>query len=99
LDIEKAIRSAVDTGRVLFGERETTRAAGAGEIKLAIVAGDCPEEKRAALERLSEVSGVDIYYFDGSGIELGSVCGKPFIVSMMGIVDAGDSDILEVGRR
>jgi large subunit ribosomal protein L30e len=99
LDIEKAIRSAVDTGKVLFGERETTKAARVREIKLAIIADDCPRENRESLEKVSMASGVATYSFEGTGIELGSVCGKPFIVSMLGIIDAGDSDILEVGRR
>ncbi len=99
MDIEKAIRSAVDSGKVIFGERQTLKATRSGEIKLAIIAEDCPQERRESLEKLGEASGVNIYNFQGSGMDLGSVCGKPFIVSMMGIIEAGDSDILEVGRR
>jgi large subunit ribosomal protein L30e len=87
----------VETGDVVLGEGETLRYAGEGKLKLAIVAANC---RRSALEKLRNLLKEDgnIYEFHGPGVELGSVCGKPFLVSMLGILDPGESDIFDVVR-
>ena len=44
MDINKALRSAIDTGTVQVGTRESCKAAGAGTAKLIIISTNCPEE-------------------------------------------------------
>ncbi len=96
MNVEKAIRTAVDTGEVIFGERETLRAVRNNEVKLVIMAENCPPELERDLKHFARLCDVSVYEFSGTGVELGSVCGKPFIISMLGVVKAGDSDILEL---
>ncbi len=97
MDISRAIRRAVDTGKVVLGERETLRYAKEGKIKLAVVASNCRGSALEELKSLLKEEG-HIYEFPGPGVELGSVCGKPFLVSMLGILDAGESEIFEAVR-
>ncbi len=99
MDINKAIRTAVDTGKVYMGTRETLRAVANKEVKLVIVAENCPEESYQDLKRYAELSGIPVYEFKGTTIDLGAVCGRPHPVAMLGVVEAGDSDIFELGRR
>jgi large subunit ribosomal protein L30e len=94
-DIGKAIRLAVDTGKVRFGSREAVKAALNGEAKLILVAGNCPASAKGDIEYYSSMSSVPSVGFGGTSIELGSVCGKPFPVSALIVIDAGTSDILE----
>jgi large subunit ribosomal protein L30e len=96
MNVEKAIRTAVDTGKVIFGERETLRAVRNNEITLVIVAKNCPPNLEMDLKHFARLSDVFVYEFSGTSVELGSVCGKPFIISMLGVLKAGDSDILEL---
>lgn len=95
--MNRAIRRAVDTGKVVLGERETLKYARKGKLKLAVVSSNC---RSSALEELKNILKDEghILEFPGPGVELGSVCGKPFIVSMLGILDAGESEIFEVIR-
>jgi large subunit ribosomal protein L30e len=97
LNIARAIRRAVDTGKVVLGERETLRYARKGKAKLVVIASNC---RASALDELRSVlkDEARIYRFQGAGADLGSVCGKPFPVSMIGILDAGESEILEAVR-
>ncbi len=99
MDAGKSIRAAVDTGKVILGERETIRAVRNGDVRLAIIASNCPPALKEELMFCAKISGVHVYEYPGSSLELGSVCGKPFVVSMLGIVEAGDSNIFELGRR
>jgi|Deesub1362A_J573_1020465.scaffolds.fasta_scaffold00194_51 large subunit ribosomal protein L30e len=99
VNVDRAIRVAVDTGDVLMGERETLKAVKNGECKLVIVASNCPSNLREDLERFAKISGVQIYEYKGSSLDLGAVCGRPHVISMLGVKEAGDSDIFELGRR
>ena len=99
MDIEKSIRQAVDTGKVVLGEKETIRAVQNKEIKLVIVSANCRPGSKENLLAHTKLADIKVFDFEGSGVDLGSVCGKPFVVSMLGVMDAGDSNIFEVGRR
>jgi len=99
MNIEKSIRTAVDTGKVILGERSTLKVLRTDEFKLAVVASNCKPQSKEELMRLANVKDVFVYEYPGSSMELGSVCGKPFIVSMLGIHSAGESDIFELLRR
>ncbi len=98
MDVEKAVRTALETGKTTVGERETIRAVSRGEAKLTIVAKNCPQHSKERLLSLSKHADVPVYEYDGTSLSLGSACGKPFFISMLGIIEAGDSDVLELGR-
>jgi large subunit ribosomal protein L30e len=99
MDVERAIRVAVDTGKVYLGKEETLSAVRNREVKLVVVASNCPEDAKSDLLRYAELAGIPVYEYPGTSLELGAVCGKPYVVSMLGVVEAGDSDIFELGRR
>ncbi|RLG57481.1 MAG: 50S ribosomal protein L30e [Candidatus Hydrothermarchaeota archaeon] len=99
MSIERAIRVVVETGKVTMGHRETLRAVKNKEAKLVIVAENCPRDLREDLEYYAKTLGIDLYEFKGTSLELGSVCGRPHVVSMLGVVEEGESNIVEMLRR
>jgi large subunit ribosomal protein L30e len=96
MDLDRGIRVAVDTGSVTLGSDKSIQALKLGRGKLVIVADNCPEDKREDLEQYSKLSDIPVYNYNGTSVELGSVCGKPFTVATMVIKDPGDSNILEI---
>jgi large subunit ribosomal protein L30e len=97
VNVEKEIRTAVDTGTVIMGERETLKAVKGKGVKLVIYAANCKAELKNELEKHANIGAVPVYKFDGSSLELGAVCGRPHLISMLGIVSSGDSDIFKLG--
>jgi len=95
VDVGKAIRLAVDTGKVKFGSRKAVKAALNGEAKLIVVAGNCPANVQGDIDYYSKLSNIATLKFSGTSVELGSVCGKPFPVSALIVLDAGTSNIME----
>ena len=93
MDINKALRSAVSTGKVYFGINETKKAITAGKAKLVIISSNCPKDYIDDINKLKKVS---TYNFRGSNVDLGSTCGKPFPVSVLTIVKPGKSTILQL---
>jgi len=54
------------------------------------------------IEYYSKLSQVPILRFGSSSWDLGSTCGKPFMISAMAIKESGDSNIMQIvtgGRR
>jgi len=99
LNPEVVIRNAVDKGKVLLGAKESLNATLNKEAKLVIMSSNCPRPQREDLERYSGISKVKIYRFKGTSMELGSVCGKPFPVSMLAVLDPGESEVLNLAKE
>lgn len=96
MDVVREIQTALRTGKVVLGSRETITAVVNGRAKLVIVASNAPQQIRRDLERYCKVSGTPIYEFPGTSWDLGAVCNKPFMVAAMAILEPGESSILEV---
>jgi len=92
VDIEKALRRALKTGKVYLGSKRTIKALKSGEAKLVVMASNCPTDVRQEIEKY----GKPIVTFNGTNMELGAICGKPFSVAALAIVDAGESEILNI---
>lgn len=95
MDLNKAIRFAVDTGKVELGTEKAKKLALLGGAKLIMLATNIPKNALRDIEHYSKLSNVPIIEFRGTSIELGTICGKPFPVSVLSVIDEGHSDILK----
>jgi large subunit ribosomal protein L30e len=98
IDINKAIATTVKTGKVSFGANNAVINAKIGKAKLIIVAANCQQKIREDIEYYCRLSDVPIAIYKGTSIDLGAVCGKPFMVSALTIREQGDSDILKLAE-
>lgn len=86
--ISKDLLRAVTTGKVIFGYKMVAKKT--GEAKAYIISNDCPSKKDVFVIAKDK----PVYVFEGNNVELGAVCGRPFGVSVLAIVDEGKSNIL-----
>lgn len=96
MDIERGIRVAVDTGKVILGSNKSIQAIKLGNGELVVLAANAPKTLKEDVEVYSNLSEIPVHTFDGSSVELGSICGKPFTVSVLVVQEPGDSNILEL---
>jgi len=96
MDINKALKTAVTTGKVVFGFEQTLKALDAGKARLIIVSSNCPDKHMGTIEKNENVP---FHRFNGTNIELGSACGKPFSISVLSVLNEGQSEILALGKR
>ncbi|MEI8363956.1 MAG: 50S ribosomal protein L30e [archaeon] len=90
------LRIAVDTGKVLYGTKEIVRETLVGDPKLVVLASTVKVLQKKQIEHYCKLAGVKVITYLESGVELGSVCGKPFSISVLGVLDVGESSILAV---
>lgn len=95
MDFNASLRRAIKTGEVLLGQNLTSQCIDNGKAKMVVVAENCPENFK---EMLKSKENVFIYTFEGSSVQLGKACGKPFMVSALAIINPGESDILSLKR-
>ena len=94
LDINKALRNAIKTGKIYMGSNQTLNAVDNAQAKAVVLATNCPKDVR------DQLSGkVPIIDFSGMGVDLGTVCGKPFAISTLTIIEPGESEILTAIRE
>jgi large subunit ribosomal protein L30e len=95
LDIAKSLRTAIRDGKVSIGAKNTLKSIKRGDNQLVILASNCPQRFRDKITSES-ISTVNL---EMSSVELGSMCGKPFTISALSIIDAGSSDIMSIREK
>ncbi len=96
INIDKAIASAVKTGKVSFGANAALQNAKTGKAKMIILASNCPKNIKDDIEYYGKISKVPVITYKGGSMDLAEVAGKLFIISALSIRESGDSDILKL---
>ena len=96
IDVNKAIATAVKTGKVSFGANAALQNAKTGKAKLIILAVNCPKDIKEQVEYYGKISKVPVMTYKGASMDLAMVCNKLFIISALSIRETGDSEILKV---
>ncbi|MBN2127008.1 MAG: 50S ribosomal protein L30e [Candidatus Diapherotrites archaeon] len=99
MDANKEIRRAVDTGKIVFGFKETEKESMIGKAKMIILAKNIEQDKKEKMENYSKIGKIPIYSFEGTAKELGAICGKPFHINTLAVLDKGKSDVLKLTAK
>ncbi len=96
MDVQRSLRTVIATGTVVIGADQTQKKIDAGEAKLVVLADNCPHGD--AIRAAADTKRVPVYGFKGMGTDLGPACGKPFAISALAVLDAGQSDVLQLAK-
>jgi len=99
INVEKAIATAVKSGKVSFGTNAALQNAKTGKAKMIVLAANCPKNIKDQIEYFGKLSGVPVITYRGASIDLAAVTNKPFIVSALSIKEPGDSEILKLAEK
>ena len=95
MDVDRGIRVAVDTGDVTLGSEKSIQSLKLGKGHLVVVARNAPKDIIEDVEYYANLSEISSFVYDGTSVDLGSVCGKPFTVATLIVNDPGDSTLLD----
>jgi Ribosomal protein L30E len=91
MDFNLSLRRAIKTGKVVLGQNSVEKVL--GDAKLVIVAANAPAKVRAII---ASKENLPLYEFEGSSRQLGKECGRDHMISVLAVLDAGESDILSL---
>jgi len=100
-DIDTNIKVAYKTGKMIYGKTQVLRQLRQDPFKMIIIANNCPEEYETQLRYYNSLinNRIFIHKYQGSSWELGLAMGKPYMISVIGINDFGDSDLLTLKTK
>ena len=94
--VNSKLALVMKSGKAVLGYKQTLKTLRKGLLKAIFVAHNTPSIIKAEVNYYSVRSNTPIYHYTGNNIDLGSACGKYHRVAILGILDQGDSDILNL---
>ncbi len=94
-DLANDIRLAVDSGKTAIGLNTVIESIKNNSAKLVIVADKAKQSNLQDIQHVASIAGIRVIKFEGNPVELGAVCGKPFSISTLSVIEAGNSNILK----
>jgi large subunit ribosomal protein L30e len=82
------------SGKFSLGYKTTMRQLRSGKCKLVVISANTPPLRKSEVEYYAMLAKTSVHHYSGNNTDLGLACGKYFRVSMLGITDGGDSDII-----
>ncbi len=95
-DIERELVNALKTGEVVLGSKRTIKLVKLGKAKAVVVASNSPPKVMYEIMYYARISKTPVYVYPGTSVELGALCGKPFTVASLAIIDPGSSRIVDL---
>ncbi|MBT3641027.1 MAG: 50S ribosomal protein L30e [Euryarchaeota archaeon] len=97
MDLIRQLKQGMNTGTVLFGQRQAMSACSKGDARMILVAANCPVNYISDLK--NNHPDVAVHQVMMVNRQLGAACAKPFPVSALCIVDPGQSELLTLPQN
>jgi large subunit ribosomal protein L30e len=94
--VNSKLALVMKSGKAVLGYKSTLKALRKGLLKAIFVAHNTPTIVKAEINYYSVLANTHVYHYTGNNIDLGSACGRYHRVALLGIIDSGDSDILNL---
>lgn len=97
-DIDMNLRVGFKTGKFIFGKKQVLRHLRNDSFKMIILSNNCPTEFEKQLNYYVSLMKDKIYIhrYKGSSWDLGLALAKPYMISILGILQEGDSNLLSL---
>jgi large subunit ribosomal protein L30e len=101
-DVDTNIKVAYKTGKITYGKNQVLKNLKANNpYKMLIVSNNCPTDLLAQLSYYNSLlkDKIFLYNYNGSSWDLGLACAKPYMISVIGVIDFGDSDLISLKTK
>lgn len=85
-DVIEEIKKIAKAGKAVFGSEETLKALKLGKVGKVFVTSNCPEDVKADIAYYAELSGAEVANLAIPNDELGTICRKPFVISVLSVL-------------
>ncbi len=86
VDVVTEIRKLLSDKKLIIGRDRTLKQLKTGGLKKVFVAANSPSELKEDLKYYCSLGNVELAELDYPNDELGSICKKPFSISVVGVV-------------
>ncbi len=97
--IIKELSVVKKTGSLVIGFRRVIKEFYKDSLKVVIMASDMPEEKAQLIKYYCKISNIPLIIWPDDVKSLGEALGRPHIVSVIGVIDPGASNIINLAKQ
>lgn len=90
MQVESLVKNLARGGKVIIGYRRVSGLLRMGKLKAAVLARGSPGPIFSDTVRYAKLGGIPLIVYPGSSMDLGSALGKPFPVTVIGVLDLGN---------
>ncbi|MCS7097246.1 MAG: 50S ribosomal protein L30e [Candidatus Methanomethylicia archaeon] len=98
LKLDKELQVILKTGKMIFGSKSAIKSVKLGKAKMIIISSTIPKNIKEDILYYAKLSNIPVIEFNGSSWDLGFICGKPFMISAITVLDPGESEILKLAE-
>jgi len=80
------IKKIIKSGNTIIGTETTIKELKRGKISLVYTTSNCPSKIKTEIQRYAKIAGVNVEELIFSNEELGVICKKPFLISVLGVL-------------
>jgi len=97
-DVDTNLKVAMRTGKFIYGKKQVLTHLRNESFKMIIIANNCPTELDKQLNYYVSLmkDKIFIHRYKGSSWDLGLACAKPYMISIIGVLQEGDSELLSL---
>jgi large subunit ribosomal protein L30e len=93
------IDAVIKTGKIVIGSKKVIEMLLHGNPKLILLSKNCPDKISERIKYYAEIAKVSYIVINKNSHEFGALCGKPFSISAFGVIDEGESSILDITKK
>ena len=93
------LRTLLRTGKFVKGSRRTIKMLKMGKLKMVVIASTLRDDLKSDILYYARLGKVPVYEYPGSGYDLGTMMGRPHMVSALGVLDMGASKLDTYAKR
>ncbi len=96
MSLETKIKRIIKTGKIEIGSNKAIDNLKKGKAKAVIITENTPKKIKEDINYYAKMAKTPIVTFKGTPIKLGEVCGKPFVIAAISIIDTGGIKLKEL---
>jgi len=89
-DKYKEIKQMLESDRLVIGTERTMKLLKQGKLELVYLSSNCPDDIKTQVMHYSKMSQIETKELDIPNDDLGVLCRKPFMISMIGLLRNGN---------
>ncbi|MCW1296489.1 MAG: ribosomal L7Ae/L30e/S12e/Gadd45 family protein [Candidatus Parvarchaeota archaeon] len=92
MPISDEIKKALESKELIIGKEKSMEALKKGIVKKIIFANNCMQNVKDEIIDLARINNCEFEEFNGTNMELGILCKKPFSISVIAIIKGEKSE-------
>lgn len=95
MDLRRELKIIQTTGKMILGYRRSLKSIFQKKAKMILISNNCPEYLLIDVMSAAKALNIPILKTNFSSNDIGALLNKPFSISVLAIIDEGESTILE----